>query len=175
MPSFCSTCLRTSVAWHPSQGIQTPSGTRFGSKCPCQAFFALPSRGAMAFFLVSPHSIRGCESAHPVANFAAAFRSRSRAIAQEHGGDLNPFKATARPVFVEMDAWLAFQITSNHGGQRLTDYQPDRLVVMPLEQRPRCRLDSPHRAFDRLAQRWTDGFGVIDPLAKQLCVAPADF
>src|ERR1700733_15775900 len=74
-----------------------------------------------------------------------------------------------------MDAWLAFQITSNHGGKRLADHQPNRLVVMTLEQRPKRRLDSPHRAFDRLALRWTDGFGVVDPLAKQLCVSPADF
>ena len=40
---FCSTCLRNSVAWQPSQRIQTPTGTFFGSKCPCQVFAERPS------------------------------------------------------------------------------------------------------------------------------------
>ena len=29
------------MAWQPSQRIQTPSGTRLGSKWPCQAFGAM--------------------------------------------------------------------------------------------------------------------------------------
>ena len=73
-----------------------------------------------------------------------------------------------------MNARLAFQIAGNHPGQRLTHNQSDRLVMMALEQRPKRRLDPPHRALDRLALRRTDRLRVVDPLPEKLGIPALD-
>ena len=106
---------------------------------------------------------------------SAALTSQvSRSVAQEQRGDLDPFIAAAKRLFVEMNARLAFQVADDHCGQRLTDNQPDRLVVVALEQRPERGLDSPHGAFDRLALGRTDRLGVVDPLPEKLRVPAPD-
>jgi hypothetical protein len=59
--------------------------------------------------------------------------SLDSSAAQQHGGNLDPFEAAVRPLFVKLDQRLAFQVAGDHPGQRLGDDQPDGLVVMPLE------------------------------------------
>src|SRR5262249_52977857 len=75
---------------------------------------------------------------------------------------------------IELKERIASQIARHHLRQRFADDQADRLCMVALEQRPKCRLDSARRIFHRFALGWTDGFRLVHPLPEQLGVSALD-
>src|SRR5882724_6716992 len=124
---FCSTCLRKSVAWQPSQRIQTPSGTRLGSKCPCQAFTVAPCLMAGSVFQKPGGRVavgrRGGGAGGLCASTRLSHRTSERpgslfsmAVAVRVGGDLDPFEAAGGDAVLELDPRVAAEVAGDELG-----------------------------------------------------------
>ena len=83
--------------------------------------------------------------------------------------------SAARQLLIELQTRSAPQEARDQPGQRFADNQGEKLtVLMPADQRLERRSDPLQCIFDGLSLWWTDGPGILDPLAEQPGVAPLD-